>query len=563
MNNREDAKTRRNSKCVGGGILLLCAVMNEAPPQFVDATTAAGIDFVHTTGASGQKYMIETMGSGAAFIDYDSDGDLDIFIVDSNTLPGYKSDKTPSHRLYRNNGDGTFSDSTQKAGVSGSSYGMGVAIGDYDNDGWDDIYVTNWGPGILYRNNGNGTFRDVTKTAGVGAGGWGTSCAFADYDADGDLDLFIGNYVDFKLERNKWCGRERPGERAYCTPEVYDGTPSLLYRNNGNGTFSDVTRQAGVDNPKGKALGVVWGDYNNDGRIDLLVANDTEPNFLYRNNGDGTFTDVALVAGVAYGENGKALSGMGVDFGDYDRDGFLDIFVTNLDFQYNSFFRNNGRQADGAYSGTFDSVITQTRTGPPSWLHSGFGAGFHDFDNDGWLDILVANGHVIDNIHLYREDVTYAERKLLFINLGNGSFVEAAAKSGKALMVPEVSRGAAFGDYDNDGDVDVFVTNNGSRATLLRNDGGNRNHWITIKTVGTKSNRNGIGARITLLAGGVKQMKEVKNSGSYCSAGDLRVHFGLGKAAMVESLEIRWPSGIVQKLANVKANQFLTVREGA
>jgi hypothetical protein len=325
MSNRKDEKMRGSSTSVCGGILLLFAAMNETPPQFVDTTAAAGIDFVHTTGASGQKYMIETMGAGAAFIDYDSDGDLDLFIVDSNTLPGYKSDKTPSHKLYQNNGAGAFSDATRKAGVIGSSYGMGVAVGDYDNDGWDDIYVTNWGPGILYRNNGNATFSDVTRPAGVGAGGWGTSCAFADYDADGDLDLFIGNYVDFKLERNKWCGRERPGERAYCTPEVYDGTPSLLYRNNGNGTFTDATRQAGVDNPNGKALGVVWGDYNNDGRIDLLVANDTEPNFLYRNNGDGTFTDVALVAGVAYGENGKALSGMGVDFGDYDRDGFLDI----------------------------------------------------------------------------------------------------------------------------------------------------------------------------------------------------------------------------------------------
>ena len=545
--------------------LFVCASLTGAGagllPQFIDVTQSSDIHFVHHTGASGQKYMVETMGSGAAFIDYDRDGYQDLFVVNSNVLPGDTSSTRPTYKLYRNRGNGTFIDVTEKAGIGGSGYGMGVAVGDYDNDGWDDIFVTNWGSNILFHNNGNGTFTDVTLKAGFGGRHWSTSAAFADYDNDGYLDLFVCNYVDFKLEENKWCGDRKPGYRSYCTPEVYEGTSSALYHNNRDGTFTDVTRRAGVYNAKGKALGVVWGDYNNDGYIDLLVANDTEPNLLYRNNGDGTFTEVGLQAGVAYGENGKALSGMGVDFGDYDNDGHLDAFITNLDFQYNSFFRNNGALPNGKHSGTFESVGMQTRTSPVSLLFSGFGVGFYDFDNDGWPDIFVANGHVIDNIRLYRQDVTYAERKFLFLNKGDGTFAETAAQCGRALMAPEVSRGAAFGDYDNDGDIDVFVVNNGGRATLLRNDGGNRKNWITIKAVGTRSNRDAIGARLTLVADGMTQMKDVKNSGSYCSASDLRVHFGLGSATQVSSLEIKWPRGAIQKLSNLRANQFLTVKE--
>ncbi len=549
----------------GASLFLICVALTGAGarllPQFADVTESAGIRFVHYNGASGQKYMVETMGSGAAFIDYNNDGYQDLFIVNSNTLPGDTSGQRPTYKLYRNRGDGTFVDVTEKAGIGGSGYGMGVAVGDYDNDGWDDLFVTNWGASVLYHNNGDGTFSDVTQKAGFVDRRWSTSAAFADYDNDGYLDLFVCNYVDFKLEDNKWCGDRKPGYRSYCTPEVYAGTSSALYHNNGDGTFTDVTRRAGVYNAKGKALGVVWGDYNNDGHIDLLVACDTEPNVLYRNNGDGTFTEVGLQAGVAYGENGKALSGMGVDFGDYDHDGNLDAFITNLDFQYNSFFRSNGRLPGGKHSETFESVGVETRTSPVSLLFSGFGVGFHDFDNDGWPDIFVANGHVIDNIRLYRQDVAYAERKFLFLNKRDGTFEEAAAQCGRALMAPEVSRGAVFADYDNDGDIDVFVVNNGGRATLLRNDGGNRGNWITIKTIGTRSNRDGIGARLTVVADRITQVKHVKNSGSYCSASDLRVHFGLGSATKVAALEIRWPSGSIQKLENLKANQLLVIKE--
>ena len=541
---------------------LLIACAQDA--YFVDATYEARVAFRHVNGAYGEHHFIETMGPGVAFLDYDNDGYLDIYAVNGQ----YLSDTTAiraTNVLYRNNGDGTFTDVTEEAGVGDTGYGMGVTAGDYDNDGDLDIYITNYGPNVLYRNNGDGTFTDVTEEAGVGDDGWGVGCAFLDYDNDGYLDIYVANYVDFSLgERRRdlvpymtyeYWGMK--GISAYPHPDNFGGVSDVLYRNNGDGTFTNVTREAGVFDPDGKGMGICCGDYDGDGDVDIYVANDRVPNFLYRNEGDGTFTEVALLSGVAYNEDGREESSMGVDFGDYDNDGDLDIFVPDFQGETFTLYRNEG-------DGFFVDVSSACGIAAPTLKYVGWGGGFLDYDNDGDLDIFVATGHVLENVQLFDPGTSYPQRNLLFRNTGPEGgyrFVEVSDSSGPGLRIVKPSRGVAFGDYDNDGDVDILVINCNDTATLLRNECGNRNHWLTLKLVGTKSNRSGIGSRVRLISGDLVQVREVKAGNSLYSLSDLRVHFGLGRRRGAERIEIRWPSGTIQVLEDVEADRFITVVE--
>lgn len=521
---------------------------------FRDVTKLAGIEFQHSNGATPMKYMPETMGSGALFLDYNSDGWLDVFLVDSGSLVNEKLSRRARSVLYSNNGDGTFRDVTAHSGLKNPGYGMGACAADYDNDGWVDLYLTNFGPNVLYHNKGDGTFEDVTGQAGVSSPLWSTSCAFGDIDNDGNVDLYVTNYVDFGLDNNKFCGDHIKQIRAYCHPNVYNGLPDVLYRSNSDGTFSDVTREAGVHAAAGKGLGVVFGDYDNDGWIDIYVANDSVPNFLYRNRADGTFEEVGLWSGVGVNGEGRPEAGMGTDLGDVDNDGLLDIFVTNLDMETNTLYRNRGQ-------GIFTDVTFESGQGEPSLRFVGFGTAFFDYDNDGNLDVIVANGHILDNAAYFNSNTTYAQLNLLLRNQGAGIFEEVGPTSGPGFALEKVSRGLAVGDIDNDGDLDVLVTNNGQSADLLRNEGGNRQNSLLVRTIGTKSNRDGIGARLTLTSGSTTQVREVKAGSSYLGQNDLRVHFGLGQASRIDRLEVRWPSGEVDILEALQPNQILTVLE--
>ena len=533
--------------------------------RFVDVTVQAGVGFRHVHGGSGQKYFVETMGAGCAFFDCDGDGDLDLYAVNGAPLPEFVGNETLTNRLYRNNGDGTFTDVTERAAVGDTGYGTGCAIGDYDNDGDLDLYVTNYGPNLLYRNNGDGTFTDVTERAAVGDSYWGAGCAFLDYDNDGDLDLYVANYLDYSLDDPRidlipyivdYRGARASDLKTYPHPHNFNGAPDRLYRNDGDGTFTDVADAAGVANTEGKSLGVVVTDYDDDGDPDLYVANDMVGNFLYRNNGDGTFTDVGLISGVSYNENGQEEGGMGVDAGDYDNDGWMDLIVTNFQHETYTLYRNNG-------NGTFTDVSFASSTGRVTRPYLGWGVGFFDYNNDGHSDLFAANGHVQDNIERLDGSTSYPQRNLLFHNNGDGTFADASLKSGDGMRLVKASRGTAFGDYDNDGDVDLFVLNANERADLLRNDGGNRNNYLTVRTVGTVSNRDGIGARIKVVSGRLKQVKEVRSGSSYLSQNDLRVHFGLGIRSTVDTLMIRWPSGTVQVLTDIPVNRVWTVTEQA
>jgi enediyne biosynthesis protein E4 len=527
----------------------------QPPLQYKDVTESSRIDFKHNASITNEKYILETIGAGAAFLDYDNDGLLDIYLANGAHLPDLqKSDPSYYNRLYRNNGNGTFTDTTMKAGVMGKGYSGGVAAGDYDNDGNEDLYVTTYHGNILYHNNGDGTFSDVTSKAGVVDGQWSTSAAFLDYDNDGKLDLFVTHYVNFNFANNVIC-KDWEGRPYYCHPDVYDGLANTLYHNNGDGTFRDVSKVAGVFNPQGKGLGVVAADYDDDGRIDIFVANDAVANFLYRNRGDGTFEDVTLSSGTGYDRNGRPQSCMGTDFGDYDRDGKLDLIVTNLEYETHTLYHNKG-------DGNFEDLTQETGLASATFYYAGWGTKFLDFDNDGFLDLFIVNGGLLDNIELYKKGVTYAQKKLLLRNL-NGKFVNETERYGQDLLKPTVARGAAFGDYDNDGDIDIIVVNSGQPPNLLRNDGGNLNHWLKLKLIGTKSNRDAIGARVTVVAGDLKQVDQVRGGGSYLSASDYRLHFGLGDRTHIDLLEIRWPSGTVQELKNTKIDQILTVREQA
>jgi len=518
-------------------ILLALAASPSGEIRFEDVTSSRGIDFVHYNAATEEKYMVETMGSGGGFFDFDLDSDLDVYLVNGAPLPGAaKTSEPPRNALYRNDG-GRFEDVTEKAGVAGKGFGMGMSAGDVDNDGDLDLYVTNFGPNIFYRNRGDGTFEDGTKEAGLEAGGWSTSAAFADYDADGNLDLYVARYVDFALDNHKFCGNLAKNIKAYCHPDVYDPVSGILFRGRGDGTFEDVTREAGVYvEDEGKGLGVVWGDYDNDADVDLYVANDSMRSFLFRNEGRGRFTDVTLLSGVGYSEDGKTQAGMGTDMGDYDGDGFLDITKTNLDFEYNSMYR-------GGALGIFSDESYESGVAEVSLNFVGFGTFFFDFDNDGLLDVFVANGHIIDNIHLFNSASTYREPNFLFENQGGGVFREIGASVGDALSRENVARGAAPGDFDSDGDLDILVTRCGEGALLLENQGGSRMASLSVALVARTSNRDALGARATLRSGQAVAIREVKSGLSYLSQGSLELHFGLGSRREVDVLEIRWPGG--------------------
>jgi hypothetical protein len=518
---------------------------------FENVTQQAGLDFVHTNGASAEKHMVETMGSGGLFFDYDNDGWLDIFLVDGGSIEDRQVAARARHRLFHNRGNGTFEDVTAGSGIRHSGYGMGACAADYDNDGNIDLYVTNAGSDTLYRNRGDGTFVDVTRAAGVGSPLLGTSCGFADVDNDGDVDLFVVNYVDLTVERR--CGDSRV--RAYCRPELYKGLPYVLYRNNGNGTFTDVTREAGVYTTDGKGLGVVFTDYDDDGWVDVFVANDLAPNFLFHNTGRGMFKEVALPSGVAVATDARARAGMGTDFGDYDGDGRPDLVVTNFMLEAHNIFRNLG-------GGLFADATFETGFGAATLPFVGFGAAFLDYDNDGLLDLAIANGHVLDNADYFSPNAKYAQRNLLFHNEGAGRLKEVSRTSGPGFAVERVHRGLAAGDFDNDGDLDLLVTSNGQTVDLLRNDGGNRDNALLVRLVGKKSNRDGIGARLRVTAGGKTQVREVKAGSSYLSQNDLRAHVGVGRETIIDRVEIRWPGGGTEVLRNLPVNNILTIVEG-
>lgn len=525
--------------------------------QFTDIVPSCGITFKHTDGRTGRYYFVETVASGGGFIDYNNDGYLDVYLLNGCAIPGFVPDQPLSSVLYRNNRDGTFTDVTKESGTGNEdNYGLGLAVGDYDNDGDDDLFVTNYGENVMYRNNGDGTFTDVTRQARLFVPTplfFPSSAAFVDYDKDSDLDLFVAAYTDATFENNKRCVRD--GIRSYCDPDAYNGVPDLLYRNNGDGTFTDVSEQAGIANPEGKGLGVVCADYDQDGWPDIFVANDRVPDFLYHNNQDGTFTNVALMSGVALGEDGDARAGMGADFGDYDNNGTLDMYIASFSLEPNSLFRNNG-------NGTFTEFTFAAGVGNPTLMFLAFSTAFFDYDNDGWLDLFAANGHVIDNIELFDQGVSYAETNQLFRNNGQGRFTDATAQSGAPFAVQRVHRAASFGDIDNDGDMDVLVTSVNDVPELLRNDGGNKGHGLMVKTIGTRSNRNGIGARITAVAGDLTQVREVKSAYSYMASSDLRVHFGLGHRTVVDSIIVLWPSGLRETLQDVAVDQIVTMTEG-
>jgi len=521
---------------------------------FTDITRAAGIDFTNINGASADKHLVETMGSGGLFFDYDNDGWVDIFLVDGGSLADRAVADKARHRLYHNLHNGTFADVSDASGIQHREYGMGACAGDYDNDGFVDLYVTNFGPNTLYRNRHDGTFQDVTRAAGVGAPRWSTSCAFADFDHDGDLDLFLTNYVDAPPDRSPYCGNAQLKIRTYCHPLNFQPLTSIVYRNNGNGTFTDATAAFGVAAYRGNGLGVIVADLDDDDWPDVFVANDTMPNFLFMNERGKRFTENGLAAGVAVATDGTPRAGMGTDAGDYDGDGRLDLIVTNLDLETHSLFRNLG---GGLFAYMTPLVGLSAATRP----FVGFGVDWIDYDNDGALDLAMTNGHVLDKTELLRAGSKYAQRSQLFHNV-EGRFVETGRGTGSPFDVERVGRGLAAGDIDNDGDLDLLMTVNGGRAVLLRNEAARSQNALLVQTIGKTANRDGIGARLKLTSGGHSQIREVKSGSSYLSQNDMRAHFGLGRATMADRLEIRWPGGRTETVEKVPANLIITLREG-
>ena len=521
---------------------------------FRPVTADAGLHFQHVSGASPDKYMVETMGSGGLFFDYDRDGWIDVFLVDGGSIADRAAAESARHRLYRNRGNGTFEDTTAAAGIRHAAYGLGACAADVDSDGWLDLYVTAFGPNVLYRNNGNRTFTDITQTAGVGSTLWSTSCAFGDIDNDGDLDLYVANYVDFSAQNNRFCGDVARKIRAYCDPHVYPGVSGVLYRNNGAGVFADITREAGVQRTDGKSLGVMFLDYDSDGWSDIFVANDRVPNFLFHNQRNGRFSEAGLLTGVAVASDGKARAGMGTDFGDYDNDGLPDLVVTNFDLETHSVFRNLG-------GGIFADATAESGVGSPTLPFVGFGTAWFDGDNDGDLDLAIANGHVLDNPGVFRAGARHAQRRLLFLNDGRGKLTEIGRSAGPGFEPERVGRGLFVADIDGDGDLDMLITNNGQTVELLRNDGDSRGNALIVRLVGTKSNRDGIGARVRVTSGGRSWVRDVRAGSSYLGQNDLRVHVGVGTTAQVD-VEVRWPSGAVETVRGIAANQSVTVSEG-
>ena len=522
--------------------------------RFVDVTESAGITFKHVSSPE-KRYIVESMSGGVALLDYDRDGFQDIYFVNSLTVDLLKSNGKTKSALYRNNGDGTFTDVTAKAGVGDIGWGMGVAVADYNNDGFEDLYVTCVGPNRLLKNNGNGTFSDVTKTAGVDDQRWSAGAAFVDYDNDGRVDLFVANYVAFDFKNLPEFGKGRlcqyKGIPVQCGPRGLPGDGDTLYHNEGDGTFTDVTKKAGVSDPDGYyGMGIICSDFDEDGLVDIFVANDSTPNFLYKNNGDGTFKEIGFPAGVAVNENGSEQGCMGVTLGDYDHDGRLDLFVTNFDDDYNVLYHNDGQ-------GSFTDVSHAANVAAVSLPFVGWGTKFFDYDNDGWVDLFVSNGHV------YPQIPTYRQRNFIHKNNRNGTFTELGMELGPPLAEKRVGRGTAFGDLDNDGDVDIVINNLDGAPTLLRNDGGNANKSVLIRLAGVKSNRSGIGARVKIVSGDLVQTDEVHSGDSYISQSDLRLHFGLEKRTKIDLIEVRWPSGTIDKITDAKVNSIVSIKEGS
>lgn len=522
-----------------------------AAVRFTDVTAQAGIRFTHNSGRAGKKYLPETMGSGCIFFDADGDGWPDIFLVNSRDWTPHGRRSLPA--LYHNNRNGTFTDVTAASGLGVELYGLGATAADFDNDGREDLYITALEGDRLFHNEGNGRFRDVTAASGIRNAAFGSSAAWLDYDRDGRLDLFVANYVQWNLKQDLWCSLDG-ATKSYCTPESYKGTSSKLYKNLGGGRFADVTEKAGLADPTSKALGIAVLDYNGDGWPDLFVANDTQPNKLYRNNRNGTFTDEALTAGVAYGEDGAARGAMGADAADYDRSGRPHLLVGNFSNQMLGLYHNEGR-------GLFVDEAPRSTVGRASLLTLTFGAFFFDYDLDGWQDIFAANGHIEEEINRVQPRVQYRQPPLVFRNLGKGRFADVSRALGPDLMRPIVARGAAYADYDRDGDLDVLISTNNGPAYLFRNDGGNRNNWLSVRVVGTKSNRDGIGSVVRVESASGKQWQMVKTGSSYCSQSELAPTFGLGQDPVVTAVEVEFPSGVKKRLTNLRPNQRLLVTE--
>ena len=515
-------------------------------PTFSDVTEELGIDFKDVNGESGRKYFIEPLGRGLALFDYDNDEDLDLYLVNGSDLPRVASDKGATNVLYRND-NGKYTDVTKDAFVGDSGYGNGCCVGDYNNDGFVDLYVTNYGKNILYKNNGDGSFTDVTEQTGVDGSQFSSGCAFLDYDADGYLDLYVVNYVQFDTASNPVCTHQ--GIPVYCTPEALIAEADILYRNNGDGTFTDVTQEAGITASAGKGLGVVCGDVDNDGDIDIFVANDTTPDMLYYNNGDGTFTEDALFSGVALSEEGRPYSGMGANLGDYDNDGFLDIVITNFQDQVNNIYHNEHEKY-------FKDVSFRIGIGGKSLPYLAWGVDFVDFNNDGWLDLFVANGHLDDNIEDYDPVGTYAQHNQLFMSKEGVTF-----EMVDLSLAPKVSRGTAFGDIDNDGDVDIVVANLKDSPTVMLNENGSSQNWLIVKLVGMHCAKDAIGARVSVKSDSLTQIREVKSGSGYLSQNDMRLHFGLGNVEKIDLVTVRWLCGHNQTLKDVDVNEFIVIQE--
>ncbi|MBV9622686.1 MAG: CRTAC1 family protein [Acidobacteria bacterium] len=522
--------------------------------------SVSGITWKHVNGRSPNYYLPETTGAGCAFFDYDNDGWMDIYLVNSGRADFYDPDPPLSNALYHNNRDGTFTDVTEKAGLQGGGYGMGVTVGDYDGDGLPDLYLTQYGQSVLYHNEGNGKFVDVTRTAGVAAPGWSSSAVWFDYDGDGRLDLFVCRFVQFSKQNNLFCGDAQTGERYYCIPRAYNPSPSWLFHNNGDGTFTDVSKESGIADNLGKAWGVVATDIDNDGRMDLFVANDTVQNFLFHNRGNGKFEEVALEAGVAYSEGGRARSGMGVDSADYDQDGWMDLFVANVDHERYSVYHNNQDR-------TFKDEAMNTGIGRATWLMSGWGLKFFDFDNDGNVDIFLANGHPDDRVEKHYENVSYEEPLLLFRNTGNPQhrFENISAVAGPVFQQQFAARGLAIGDFDNDGASDVLIAINNAAPILLRNNAARGSHWLGVRLVGKKANRDAVGALITYQAGDLRRSIFKVGAGSYLASHDPRVVLGIGRREKLDWVQVRWPepSGRVERFAGLPLDQYITLEEGS
>ena len=540
---------------VSGAFILLGPALLAAQPlpaQFTDQAAALGITARNVSGST-QEYIVETAVGGTAFFDYDSDGDVDLYVANGSRFEGFPPGQEPTNHLYRNLGD-RFVDVTAAAGVGDTSWSMGCAAADYDNDGDLDLYVTNFGRNTFYQNQGDGTFEDVTEKAGVGDDRWGVGCAFGDADLDGYVDLYVANYIDFSRDYSSTVPCVWKTVDIFCGPRGLLPADDVFYHNRGNGTWADRSEEAGITGAKYYGYGVVFSDFDRDGWPDVFVANDSAPNNLYQNQGDGTFVDEGLSAGVAYSGDGTEQGCMGAAVGDYDNDGYFDIFVTNFEGEYNTLYKNQR----GTFFLDVSFVSHVAAWGIPE---VGWGTGFFDFDNDGDQDLFAANGHTYPQADLPHTNSRYAAPNFLYQNLGDGTFAEVSARGGPGLALVEVSRGASFADYDRDGDIDLFVLNLNSTPNLLRNDGGNDGNYLQIATVGTRSNRDGIGTRIEISAAGQHQTAEVRSGTSFLSHSDLKVHFGLGAAAVVDSVVLHWPSGTIQTLHEVAANQILTVRE--